>query len=129
VQQDLAQADRWLKPAGPQWISVAILVERHPGERDHVFVRKHVDREHLFTETARRREEFAPMCLYHQTSPESHFTRKRVCSLATPDGRVTLSDMRLIVTRGGERTERLLADDAEYAATLRNMFGVELDAA
>jgi hypothetical protein len=42
---------------------------------------------------------------------------------------VTLSDMRLIVTRGGERTERLLADDAEYAATLRNMFGVELDAA
>lgn len=84
--------------------------------------------QYRFTETARRLEEYGPMCLYHQTSPESHFTRKRVCSLATPDGRVTLSDMRLIVTRGAERSERQLADDAEYAATLRDLFGVELSA-
>lgn len=84
--------------------------------------------QHRFTETARRLDEFEPMCRFHQTSPESHFTQKRICSLATPDGRLTLSDMQLIVTHAGERTERRLTDDAEYAATLRELFGVELPA-
>ena len=64
------------------------------------------------------------MCRYHQTSPQSHFTRKRVCSLATPDGRVTLSDLRLITTRGGVREERMLASEEEHAAMLRELFGV-----
>jgi N-hydroxyarylamine O-acetyltransferase len=83
--------------------------------------------QYRFTEVARRLEEYEPMCRYHQTSPESHFTRKRICSLATPDGRVTLSDTRLIETRGGERSERDL-DEAEYAAALRELFGVDLSA-
>jgi N-hydroxyarylamine O-acetyltransferase len=82
--------------------------------------------EYRFAPVARRLDEFEPMCHFHQTSPESHFTRKRVCSLATPDGRVTVSDLRLIVTRGAERTERDLADEAEVAATLGEMFGVDL---
>jgi N-hydroxyarylamine O-acetyltransferase len=81
--------------------------------------------QYRFTTLARRLDEYEPMCRYHQTSPESHFTRKRICSRATPDGRVTLSDMRLIDTRGGARTERLLADDVEYAAVLRDLFGME----
>jgi len=79
--------------------------------------------QYRFTTIARELEEFEPMCLYHQTSPESHFTRKRICSLATVDGRVTLSDTRLIETHDGERTERDLADEAEYAAILRERFG------
>ncbi len=70
--------------------------------------------------------DYAGMCHYHQTSPESHFTQRSVCSLATPDGRVTLSGMRLITTRDGERQERELADEEEYAATLRNYFGIVL---
>ena len=43
--------------------------------------------------------EYADMCRYHQTSPESSFTRKRVCTLATTDGRVTLSDRKHEDTR------------------------------
>jgi N-hydroxyarylamine O-acetyltransferase len=69
---------------------------------------------------------YEEMCRYHQTSPLSHFTRARVCSMATADGRVTLSEMRLIVTRNGERQERTLANEEEYAATLREHFGVAL---
>jgi N-hydroxyarylamine O-acetyltransferase len=64
------------------------------------------------------------MCLYHQTSPQSHFTQRRICSLATPDGRVTLSDLRLITTRNGARQERLLESEEEHAETLRELFGV-----
>jgi N-hydroxyarylamine O-acetyltransferase len=67
------------------------------------------------------------MCRYHQTSPLSHFTRGRICSKATPDGRVTLSEMRLIITRNGERQERALANEEEYEAILRERFGITLN--
>ena len=69
--------------------------------------------------------DYAEMCRYHQTSPQSHFTRARICTRATPEGRITLSEMRLIETvHGNERTERLMANDAEYASTLNEHFGV-----
>lgn len=82
--------------------------------------------QYRFTTIPRALDEYVPMCVYHQTSPASHFTRKRVCTLATRDGRVTLSEMRLIETRGAERTERLLADAREYASVLAERFGIDL---
>ena len=80
--------------------------------------------EYLFNLEPRRLEEFADMCHYHQTSAQSPFTRKRVCSLATEDGRITLSDMKLITTRDGRREERLLGSDAEWQAALAQYFAV-----
>ncbi len=71
--------------------------------------------------------DYEEMCRYHQTSPLSPFTRGRICSRATSDGRVTLSDMRLITTRNGDRQERVLADEEEYAAILREHFGITLN--
>jgi len=68
--------------------------------------------------------DFAGMCHYHQTSPESHFTRRRVCSLLTAEGRVTISELRLITTRGAEREERELAGEEEYAGALREHFRI-----
>lgn len=68
--------------------------------------------------------DYAGMCHFHQTSPESHFTRQTVCSLATPEGRITLSGMKLITTRGGERHERALESEEERTALLRELFGV-----
>jgi N-hydroxyarylamine O-acetyltransferase len=70
--------------------------------------------------------DYAEMCRYHQTSPQSSFTQKRVCTLATPDGRVTLTNNRLITTAGGARQERELTSESEIAATLRDQFGVVL---
>lgn len=68
--------------------------------------------------------DYAEMCQFHQTSPESHFTKKRICSVATADGRVSLSDMRLISTRGHEREELELLSESQYADTLREQFGI-----
>ena len=69
--------------------------------------------------------DYAEMCRYHQTSPLSHFTKARICSRATPEGRITLSDMRLIRTlENGERDERTLTSEAEYADVLREEFGI-----
>jgi N-hydroxyarylamine O-acetyltransferase len=68
--------------------------------------------------------DYAGMCHFHQTSPDSHFTRQTVCSLATPEGRITLSGMRLITTRGGGRHEKVLDSEEERRALLRELFGV-----
>jgi N-hydroxyarylamine O-acetyltransferase len=68
--------------------------------------------------------DFEAMCHHHQTSPQSSFPRTRVCSLALPDGRVTLTDDTLIVTREGRRAEQPIEDDAAYRAALREHFGI-----
>lgn len=71
--------------------------------------------------------DFAGMCQYHQTSPASHFTQKRICSRATPEGRVTLSGMRLIITASGQRQEKVLKDEEEYRHALQEHLGIDLD--
>ena len=83
-------------------------------------------RQYSFTLKPRRLEEFTEMCLYHQTSPESPFTRKSICSMATPAGRITLADDRLIVRRDGIREETVLASNEERAVALRQHFTVVL---
>ncbi len=82
--------------------------------------------EYRFPLQAYEYADYQEMCRYHQTSPLSSFTQKRICSLATVDGRVTLTNNRLITTRGGQRRERELADELEIAAILREQFGVVL---
>src|SRR5205807_10338604 len=74
----------------------------------------------------RRLKDFGPTCWYQQTSPDSHFTRTLICSLVTPEGRVTLSGNTLIRTENGERTERELTD-AEVLPAYRDLFGIELE--
>jgi len=63
--------------------------------------------------------------MWHQTSPDSHFTQNRICSLATDDGRVTLTGMRLITTSGPQqlREERTLTEE-EYNRILHDQFGI-----
>jgi N-hydroxyarylamine O-acetyltransferase len=82
------------------------------------------DTAYVFTLKPRRLEEFAGMCRYHQTSPESPFTQKRVCSLATPNGRITLWEMKFISTRDGAREESILGSEQEWRAVLNEKFGV-----
>jgi N-hydroxyarylamine O-acetyltransferase len=70
--------------------------------------------------------DYEPACSYHQTSPASSFTRGSIISRATSDGRVSLEAGRLILTKNGQRSERLLADEEEYQGRLKEYFGVEL---
>ena len=64
--------------------------------------------QYQFTLQPREFADYAGMCLYHQSSPLSSFTRGRIGTLATPAGRVALSGTRLITTtRNGQRRVRL----------------------
>lgn len=80
--------------------------------------------QYRFTLQSHTLADFAARCRFHQTSPESSFTQGRICALATPEGRLTLSGMRLIETTPAGRVETELAGEAEYAAALRARFGV-----
>jgi N-hydroxyarylamine O-acetyltransferase len=90
------------------------------------FVEDWVD-EYLFFFQPHDLADFADTCHYHQTSPASSFTRSRTCSQATPEGRVTVSDGRVIITRDGIRQEQPLADESAFRAALRDYFGIDLD--
>lgn len=82
--------------------------------------------EYIFSTRERRVDDFAAMCAYHQSSPDSHFTQKRVCTVATPAGRITLTDDKLIVTADGVRTESPVRDEREFSRLLSHHFGITL---
>jgi N-hydroxyarylamine O-acetyltransferase len=70
--------------------------------------------------------DYESACWYHQTSPQSSFTRGSIISRATSDGRISLEEDRLILTKDGQRSERPLKDKAEYDALLKQYFDVTL---
>lgn len=80
---------------------------------------------YLIDPSPRRLAEFEGMFRYHQTSPESPFPNKRVCTLATSDGRITLHRDRLVVTRAGEKSETPVPE-GEWWAVLEREFGIQL---
>ena len=82
---------------------------------------------YAFTGQPRALADFVAGCAFHQTSPDSPFPRRRVCTRLTPQGRISLIEHRLITVDAGTRTERELADDAAYRDALRTHFGIALD--
>jgi len=85
------------------------------------------ERQYFFDLTAHQfPAEYEPACLYHQTSPDSIFTRKQIISRLTEDGRISLDSGRLIITRNGERSERPLENEEEYRVLLQQYFEITL---
>ena len=82
--------------------------------------------QYQFTLQPRQLQEFQARCVYQQTSPQSHFTRQRICTLPTREGRITLSDLKLIETIQGVRRERLLRNEEEWRRVLGEDFGIKL---
>lgn len=83
--------------------------------------------QYLFTLLPRDLHEFDAMCKFQQTSPQSSFTQKVVCSLANEGGRLTLSNNRLIKTIRGKRSDTKVANEEELRSILKSGFGIELD--
>lgn len=81
---------------------------------------------YLFSQQSRELSDFQPQCDYLQTSQKSEFTQKRFCSSATNDGRITLSDNNLKVTRNGRKTEQKVSSEAEFDTFLWEKFQIKL---
>jgi N-hydroxyarylamine O-acetyltransferase len=80
--------------------------------------------EYIFTILERDLEEFAGMCDYQQNSPESHFTKGKVCSIMTENGRKTLTDKKFIETKNGQKTEIDVNSEEEFNQILAREFQI-----
>ena len=83
--------------------------------------------QYKFSLTPRKLEDFVPRCRWQQTSPRSHFRKGCICTCLTPNGRLTLTDTRFIVTRGDDKVERPIKNPEEFATLLRQHFGIDLN--
>lgn len=81
--------------------------------------------EYIFKDLARELAEFNEMCNFHQTSPESHFTRGKLCSIMTENGRKTLTDKMFIETKNGERKETEVNSKEEFYEILEREFYIK----
>jgi len=80
-----------------------------------------------FSWTQRTLADFDAMCQFHQTSTRSPFTRREICSRATPTGRISLSGLELIETDGHLRTVTQLMSVDEKNRALAEHFGITQD--
>jgi len=81
--------------------------------------------EYIFSVFEHELAEYSAMCDFQQYSRESHFTKGKLCSIATADGRKTLTDSKFIVTSSGEKAETPIEDEADFYRVLNDEFGIE----
>ena len=84
------------------------------------------EKQYRFNLKAHAFEDYTNGCHHQQTSPDSHFTQKRVCTIATPAGRKTLGEDKLIVTIDGEKQTRQVRPE-DRAEILIDHFGIDLE--
>jgi N-hydroxyarylamine O-acetyltransferase len=78
-----------------------------------------------FTLQPRLLSDFESMNIFHQSSPDSSFTRHRIVTIATEEGRVSLIDRRLILGNGSKKWNELDSEQ-QYQLCLRQYFGIEI---
>ncbi|MBL8007035.1 MAG: arylamine N-acetyltransferase [Ignavibacteria bacterium] len=82
--------------------------------------------EYIFTLKERKWYEFNEMNIYHQTSPDSPFTRKKLCTIAKENGRITLTDQKLTVTEGSDRIITEINGKEDFYGKLYEYFRIRI---
>lgn len=101
------------------------------GENGHYFAMEMEDNgewipTYRFTTTERELTDFIGMCEYQQSSPESAFTGRTICTIATKTGRITLSNDKLILTENGGKKTETIDSQRERERVLGDVFGIIL---
>ncbi|MEW9503084.1 arylamine N-acetyltransferase family protein [Jeotgalibacillus marinus] len=113
---------------GNEDISGSYRVKPDPSHLNRYLSQKKMDEKWIsklrFTTTPRQFNEFEEMCNYQQTSPQSHFTQKLTITLATEDGRMTLSEESLTITKRDIKTQVTISSQKERERILRDKFGL-----
>jgi N-hydroxyarylamine O-acetyltransferase len=80
---------------------------------------------YIFKDLARNLEDFEDMCHYHQRSAESSFTKNKVISIVTSNGRITLTESQVKVTT--EAVEKVLVHDPnQFDHMLNQYFNIKI---
>lgn len=78
--------------------------------------------QYIFTRQKRELNEFREMCHYHQTSPDSHFTQKRLISKPTETGRITITGNTLKIIEGGKVIKECDFRDDDFETYVKEWF-------
>jgi N-hydroxyarylamine O-acetyltransferase len=105
-----------LGSAGPFYLA--------PTESDWIDLVNNGNPQYRFDRTPHPLVHFAPTCICQQTSVDSHFTKKTICTLPNERGKVTISGRDLIVTVDGVKDRREISDDDELRALYQSEFGM-----
>ncbi|MEM8894822.1 MAG: arylamine N-acetyltransferase [Bacteroidota bacterium] len=70
--------------------------------------------------------QFMEMCDYHQNDPKSLFKKRKLITLATKSGRITLTDRQLKTKYMGEESIMELLNQDEFYSKLEHHFGIAL---
>ncbi|VXB96587.1 arylamine N-acetyltransferase family protein [Maribacter litoralis] len=81
--------------------------------------------QYIFKNEERKLSEFSKRCEFHQTSEHSHFTKKKLISIAKTNGRITLNNSQLKITHL-ENEEEINFDEREFESKLKHYFDIEI---
>lgn len=81
---------------------------------------------YIFTKAERKLSDYTNACEYTQTSPKSHFTKNKLCSLANENGRITLINDKLIIRKNGDKNETPVKSEKEFNENLLKYFGISV---
>ena len=81
--------------------------------------------QYIFKNEERKLSEFTKRCEFHQTSEHSHFTKKKLISIAKTNGRITLNNSQLKITHL-ENEEEINFDEREFESKLKHYFKIDI---
>ncbi len=82
--------------------------------------------QYIFKKEGKKLKEFKQMCIFHQTSVDSYFTSRRLITLPTVNGRVTISGNTLKIKKLDTTEEVILQDETEYERELWSRFKIKI---
>lgn len=85
----------------------------------------HFDTLYQFERKFREPIEFIDMCHFHQKSPNSSFTGRKIITQLTEEGRITLSDSKIKIAEKGELTELPVLNEDAFYSKMEEHFGIK----
>ena len=109
-QEEIEKVEQSTSPEDPRWVPI-----------------------YTFDLIPRKTEDFFEMLEYHQTNDKSPFTHDRICTVAKPWGRVTLSGHKIVITsflgdnKVKKESRNVEGGEHEVVKELEEVFGIRKD--
>lgn len=93
--------------------------------RDELFDLQRLENEkwrtlYRFSDKPKKLQDFTDACLFNQTSPDSHFTHGDLATIATKNGRITLSGMTATISENGKKDKYELSEEEKSGFLLKH---------
>lgn len=82
--------------------------------------------QYSFSLYPRKLADYKQMCDFQQDSPASSFRTRKLCTIATETGRITLSNNSLTITEGGSKNKITFEGREEFNSCLKKYFDIVL---